>query len=64
MAFKELDQRLIEECSKNIIDIEKIKTLIADGADINAFDEEYGLLECKGVVSVKNKSGLSKGKSP
>ena len=41
MAFKELDQRLIDECSKNIIDIEKIKTLIADGADINAFDEEY-----------------------
>lgn len=41
MAFKDIDQRLIDECSKNIIDLDKIKALITDGADINAFDEEY-----------------------
>ena len=41
MAFKELDQRLIDECCKDIVDIEKVKALISDGADINAFDEDY-----------------------
>ena len=41
MAFKDIDQRLIDECSKNIIDLDKIKSLISTGADINAFDEEY-----------------------
>lgn len=41
MAFTELDQKLIDECKKDTIDLEKIKGLIADGADINAFDEEY-----------------------
>lgn len=41
MAFTELDQKLIDECTKDTIDLEKIKGLIADGADINAFDEEY-----------------------
>lgn len=41
MAFKDIDQRLIDECSKNIIDLDKIKSLISNGADINAFDEEY-----------------------
>ncbi len=41
MAFKDINQRLIEECTKDVVDLEKIKTLIADGADINAFDEEY-----------------------
>ena len=41
MAFTELDQKLIDECTKDVLDLEKIKMLIADGADINAFDEEY-----------------------
>ena len=41
MAFKELDQRLIDECCKDIVDLEKVKALISGGADINAFDEEY-----------------------
>ena len=41
MAFTELDQRLIDECTKDTIDLEKINALIAVGADINAFDEEY-----------------------
>ena len=41
MAFTELDQKLIDECTKDVLDLEKIKKLIADGADINAFDEEY-----------------------
>ena len=41
MAFKDVDQRLIDECSKNNVDLDKIKSLLADGADINAFDEEY-----------------------
>ena len=41
MAFKDIDQRLIDECSKNIIDLDKIKSMISNGADINAFDEEY-----------------------
>ena len=41
MAFKDIDQRLIEECSKDTVDLDKIKALIADGANINAFDEEY-----------------------
>lgn len=41
MAFKELDQRLIDECCKNNVDLDIIKSLIAGGADINAFDEEY-----------------------
>ncbi len=41
MAFKDIDQRLIDECTKNIIDLDKIKALITDGADINAFDGEY-----------------------
>ena len=41
MAFKDIDQRLINECSQNKIDIEKIKALIEDGANVNAFDEEY-----------------------
>lgn len=42
MAFKDIDQRLIDECIKDIVDLDKIKTLIVDGANINAFDEEYG----------------------
>ena len=41
MAFNETDQQLIDECIKDEIDINKIKTLIADGANLNAFDEEY-----------------------
>ncbi len=41
MAFKDIDQRLIDECIKDIVDLDEIKTLIADGADINAFDAEY-----------------------
>ncbi len=41
MAFKDIDQRLINECSQNKIDIDKIKVLIERGANINAFDEEY-----------------------
>ena len=41
MAFKKIDQQLIDECTKDIVDLEKIKTLIVNGADINAFDEEY-----------------------
>lgn len=41
MAFTELDQKLIDECTKDVLDLEKIEMLIADGADINAFDEEY-----------------------
>ena len=40
-AFKDIDQLLIDECIKDILDLDKIKTLIADGADINAFDTEY-----------------------
>ena len=32
MAFKDIDQQLIEECCKDILDIDKIKTLIANGA--------------------------------
>ena len=41
MAFTELDQKLIDECTKDVLDLEKIKKLIADGADINAFNEEH-----------------------
>ena len=41
MAFDEINQHLIDECSKNIIDMEAIKALIAGGADVNAFDAEY-----------------------
>lgn len=41
MAFKDIDQRLIDECTKDTVDLDKIKKLIAEGADINAFDEEY-----------------------
>ncbi|MBR5617861.1 MAG: hypothetical protein IKW50_06735 [Oscillospiraceae bacterium] len=41
MAFKDIDQRLIDECTKDVVDIDKIKKLITEGADINAFDEEY-----------------------
>ena len=41
MAFKDIDQRLIDECSKDIVDFDIINALIDDGADINAFDEEY-----------------------
>ncbi len=41
MAFKDIDQCLIDECSKDIVDFDKIKTLIDDGADVNAFDNEY-----------------------
>ena len=41
MAFKDIDQMLINECVKDVADLEKIKELIAQGADINAFDEEY-----------------------
>lgn len=40
MAFMELDQKLIDECTKEAIDIGAIKHLIARGANINAFDEE------------------------
>lgn len=32
MAFKDIDQRLIDECSKDTVDLDKIKALIADGA--------------------------------
>ena len=64
MAFKDIDQRLINECSQNKIDIDKIKVLIEHGANINAFDEEYGLEVCIGVSSVKNTSGRSNGRSP
>lgn len=41
MAFKDIDQRLIDECSKDIVDFDIINALIDDGADINAFDEKY-----------------------
>ena len=41
MAFNSVDQTLIDECSKDTIDLERIKGLIADGARVNAFDEEY-----------------------
>ena len=41
MAFKDIDQQLIDECSQNTINLNKIKSLIDDGANINAFDEEY-----------------------
>ena len=41
MAFKNIDQRLIDECTKDIINIEIIKSLISTGADVNAFDSDY-----------------------
>ena len=41
MAFKDIDQRLIDECTKDVVNLDIIKNMIADGADINAFDEEY-----------------------
>ena len=41
MAFMELDRKLIDECTIETIDIGAIKHLIAAGANINAFDEEY-----------------------
>lgn len=41
MSFSALDQVLIDECIKDSIDIEKIKELIADGANVNAFNEDY-----------------------
>jgi len=41
MAFKDIDQRLIDECSQDKIVIDKIKELIEAGASVNAFDEEY-----------------------
>ena len=41
MAFMELDRKLIDECTIETIDIGAIKHLIAGGANINAFDEEY-----------------------
>ncbi len=36
MTFGEMEQKLIEECTKDPIDLDKIKTLIDNGADINA----------------------------
>lgn len=41
MAFMELDRKLIDECTIETIDIGAIRHLIAGGANINAFDEEY-----------------------
>ena len=41
MAFKDIDQGLIDECSQDKIVIDKIKELIEAGASVNAFDEEY-----------------------
>jgi len=41
MAFREIDQKLIDECVKPAVDFEKVNELIAEGADINAFDEKY-----------------------
>ena len=35
-AFGEMEQKLIEECKKDPLDLDKIKTLIDNGADINA----------------------------
>ena len=37
MAFNSIDQRLIDTCTKDVIDLEKIKALIVDGANVNAF---------------------------
>ena len=31
MAFKDIDQRLIDECTKDTVDLDKIKKLIAEG---------------------------------
>ena len=36
MAFGEMEQKLIEECTKDPLDLDKIKMLIDSGADINA----------------------------
>ena len=41
MAFKEIDQQLIDECTKDTLDLDVINSLIIDGANINAFDEKY-----------------------
>ena len=41
MAFEKIEQELINECVKDTIDMEKIKTLIHNGADINYYDVEY-----------------------
>lgn len=41
MAFTDIDQRLINACRKDVIDLDIIEGLIAEGADINAFDEEH-----------------------
>ena len=41
MAFNSIDQRLIDTCTKDVIDLEKIKALIVDGANVNAFDTKY-----------------------
>lgn len=41
MAFKDMDQLLIDECCRDEIDVARIQALIAGGADVNAFDEEH-----------------------
>lgn len=51
MAFKEIDQRLIDECVNVPVDFEKVKELIAEGADINAFDEEYEVSLCEQLLN-------------
>ena len=47
MAYKDIDQLLIDECCKTIVDYDKIKELISNGADINAYiaEEEECLYE-------------------
>ena len=41
MAFRDIDRRLIAECTKDNVALGTIKALIESGADVNAFDEEY-----------------------
>ena len=41
MAFREIEQKLIEECTKDPLDLDKIQMLIDNGADINSCDGKF-----------------------
>ena len=41
LAFRDVDQSLITLCTADEVNLNKLNELIADGADVNAFDKEY-----------------------
>ena len=58
MAFKDIDQQLIEECCKDIVDIDKIKTnhvyKLSELIDHKLLEKLYPSLTSEYTISFEN----------